>query len=507
MKTAEQMNWNLEAHRGLRVDAAKGNPHKDRLRAFGRWRVNAFAAVLAVSLGGGVFPAPAADSGSPAAAPAETPPPKPKAVESRGYGTRAESEPPRYVRHAGTLGLATESDLDWLLLGADFRVRYEDRNNDYRRSTMSDDPFLLRTRIYLGIEKILDPVRFGLELQDARMVHSQVPDNVRDVNKSEVLQAYVELYGKDVFGLEQPLRLQAGRLAFEYLDRRLISRNPWRNTTNNFEGFRLLSGSHQGMWWLDLLAVQPVEILPDESDRGDEQRWFYGAIGSWGKWSSIATLQPYVLLLDEDRTGNAKREIYTWGLRSFAVFKSGFDYDVDLALQTGQQGAGDHQAWAGAAELGYTFPSAWTPRTSGSIGYASGDRDPTDNENNRFNRLFGFGRPWSANDYQIWENIIAPKARIELKPSNEVQLEAGYGAFWLASDKDSWSPANRRDSSGDSGSFIGHEVDTRVRWRLDPRVEFIGGYTHFFPGGFTEKTGPSPDSDFVYLELSLQALK
>lgn len=428
-------------------------------------------------------------------------------MESRGYGTRAETEPPRYVRRANETGYESLAQLDWLLLGADYRARYEVRHQDYRRSTLSDDPLLLRTRFFLGVEHLLDPLRIGIELQDSRIVHSEVADNTRDVNKADVLQAYLELYGSDVFGSGQPLRLQAGRLAFEYLDRRLISRNPWRNTTNAFDGFRLLSGSRQGLWWLDLLAVQPVEIRTDDPDRGEEDRWFYGAIGSWSGWSQVATLQPYVLMLDEDRPGAARREILTTGLRAYAVLKSGFDYDLDLALQTGKQGTGDLQAWAGAAELGYTFDAIWAPRLSGSLGYASGDEDPADNENNRFNRLFGFGRPWSANDYQIWENIIAPKAHIELKPSAALQLELGYGAFWLASDTDAWSPASRRDQTGSSGDFIGQELDSRVRWRAHPQIELIGGYTHFFPGGFTRNTGPAPDSDFVYLEFNLQAFR
>ena len=428
-------------------------------------------------------------------------------IESRGYGTRAESEPPRYVRRASETGYAALSGLDWLSLGADYRVRYENRHHDYRFGTASDDPLLLRTRLYLGIDRVLDPLRLAVELQDSRIVHTDTADSTRDVNKHDVLQAYAELYGRDWLGSGEPLRLQAGRLAFEYLDRRLISRNPWRNTTNAFQGARLIAGSHGGQGWVDVLAVQPVEIRTDEADRADQGRWFYGAIGQWNGWSQIAALQPYALLLDEDsRSGRpGGREIYTWGLRGFAVFKSGFDYDVDLAAQTGHNGALDHQAWAGTAELGYTFAQTWKPRTSVSIGYASGDDDPNDGDSHRFNRLFGFARPWSASDYQIWENILTPKAHIELKPSAAVQLEAGYGAFWLASAHDAWSNAGRRDSSGSSGRFIGQEIDARLRWRPDPRVELISGYAHFFPGRFAENTGPAPDSDFFYLELTRQA--
>ncbi len=426
-------------------------------------------------------------------------------VESRGYGTRTETEPPRYVRRASETGVDALSNLDWLSLGADYRARYEIRHHDYRRNAESDDPLLLRTRLYLGVDRILDPLRLGVELQDSRLVHSEVADSTRDVNKHELLQAYVELHGWDFYGQGEPIRLQYGRLAFEYLDRRLISRNPWRNTTNNFEGFRLLNGSKSGVAWLDLLAVQPVTIEPDERDKADEQRWFYGAIGSYSGYSRLVTLQPYVLRLDEDQTD---RRIDTWGLRGYAAFASGFDYDVDLSLQSGHNGTQDHRAQGATFELGYTAASQpWKPRYSAFVGYASGDDDPDDDDSNRFNRLFGFGRPWSANDYQVWENLIAPKARIELKPGSTLQLEGGYGAFWLASDTDSWSNASRRDRSGQSGDFIGQEIDGRVRWRAHPLLEVISGYAHFFPGGFTRNTGPSPQGDFFYLELNFQLFK
>ncbi len=424
-------------------------------------------------------------------------------VESRAYGTRAETEPPRYVRPASQTGIATLGDLDWLLLGADYRVRYESRHHDYRYDTRSDDPLLLRARLFVGIEQLIDPLRFGLELQDSRLVHSDVPDNTRDVDKHDVLQAYAELHGRDFYGEGEPIRLQYGRLAFEYLDRRLLSRNPWRNTTNNFQGFRLLNGSKNGVAWLDLLALKPVTIEPDERDQADDDRHLYGAIGSYGGWSRFVTLQPYALRLVNDQTHS---RIDNWGLRGYAVFASGFDYDLVVNLQTGHDGnAQDHRAEGAAFELGYTAGSLrGKPRFSGFIGYASGDDDPSDDTNDRFNRYFGFSRPWSASDYQIFENVIAPKLRAELKASSALQLEAGYGGFWLASDSDGWSNIGRRDRTGQSGDFVGQEFDTRVRWKADPHLEIVSGYSHFFAGRFVRNTGPAPDSDFFYVELDFQ---
>ena len=49
-------------------------------------------------------------------------------------------------------------------------------------------------------------------------------------------------------------------------------------------------------------------------------------------------------------------------------------------------------------------------------GVASGDKNPTDGKNQRFERLFGFARRWSNNDYFQMENIVAPKVRVEFEP-------------------------------------------------------------------------------------------
>ncbi|MCK6486121.1 MAG: alginate export family protein [Phycisphaerae bacterium] len=429
-------------------------------------------------------------------------------VRPPGYGTVGETEPPRYARTLSQTGIPSLAELNWLDFGIDFRNRFEYRDDDYRRTRLTlDTPFLLRSRMYVGIHDIFDPFRFVLEFKDARWENSKFPDTDREVDENDIIQAYGELYFKDALGPQRPLRLQAGRFAFDYLDRRLISRNPWRNTVNNFDGFRAILGQQSNDWQLDLLAMQPVERRLRQPDRTDEEEWFYAAIGQWRRWSKIITLQPYYLVRDQDRKDptRADREIHTLGLRGYGyVGDTGLDYDFNIALQVGDDGPREQRAMAAAGELGYTFKHAWKPRLSAFCGYASGDRDPNDRTTERFDRNFGFARPWSSNDYFVWENVIAPKLRLEMQPHKQLTFETGYHAYWLASDSDSWSSAARRDRLGRSCDFIGHELDARLRWKVDPRVEVILGYAHFMPGGFTKNTGDADDSDFFYVETSLQ---
>ncbi|MDO9103892.1 MAG: alginate export family protein [Methylovulum sp.] len=451
--------------------------------------------------------------------------------EPGSYGTKRITAPPPYVRNLSKTGIASVKDVTWLDVGLDFRFRYEYRDGDIRRKTaVVDEPLLLRTRAYLGVKEILDPFRFAIEVQDSRRYNSQFATDVRDVNEFEIISGYGELYfknalGEDDLGQARPLSLKVGRFNFEFLDRRLIGNNEWRNTTNTFQGFQAMLGEDKNDWQVDLLALQPLERLKYDFDETVDEQWFSSAIGHWRKWRDIITLEPYYLALRQDASinnGFVSRDIHATALRGYGwIGDSGFNYDANVIYQFGTSGTQDHDAYGYTAEVGYTFDHAWKPRLSASYGYASGDRNPNDNKNERFERFFGFARPWSADDYVIFENISAPKIRLEFEPSKKFRVDTGYGLYWLASATDRFNNLNtvpdssglNRDKSGNSGDFVGHSFDIRARYKLDPRVDTTLGYSHFTTGEFVRniqdksRGSHSDDSDFIYVEVSLNAFE
>jgi hypothetical protein len=433
-------------------------------------------------------------------------------VEPRSYGTRRDTEPPSYVRPLDQTGIERFKDVDWIDVGLDHRTRFEVRDNDYRRDRDTVDlPVLLRIRSYFGIREILDPFRFYVEFEDAERENGKFPRDDRDINQTEVIQAVGELYAENGLGPGRPLRLQGGRMAFEYIDRRLIARNEWRNTTNNFQGFRAILGREQNDWQVDLLALQPVKRKLYDFDEIRDDQWFYAVIGNWRRWSRIVTLQPYYLGLEQNGTSDGReRSIYSPALRGYGIIgDSGFDYDAGLVVQFGKDSGRDHRAVGFTTEIGRTFAHSWKPRTSAFFGYGSGDKDPDDNKSERFERFFGFARPWSNNDYFQWENIIAPKARVEFQPAAALRIDTGYSVYWLASDTDRWNNANLRDPTGNSGSFVGHEFDVRSRYKLTSHIDTNIGYAFFTPGGFTRSApgGRSSASNFFYVEITVSAFE
>jgi hypothetical protein len=441
-------------------------------------------------------------------------------VEAGSYATQRESDPPGYVRN---LGQAGHAGLDWLDLGLQQRFRYEYRDDDIRRLNAEglDDPWLSRTRLYLGVRNRIDPLRFAVEFQDSRRYASRyAPDN-RDVNKAEFIQGYAELYfadamGADPRGNKRPLSIRYGRHAFELLDRRLVGRNEWRNTTNTFEGLRASLGQDSNDWQLEFMRFHPVTRLLEEADSADRALRFSALIGHW-RGSPRVTVEPHYFRLQQDASpanGNRERDIHAPGLRVYGKSAdTALNYDVSLMAQFGDEAALDHQAWSVTAETGYTWlQHPWRPRFSAFYGYASGDRNPADSESNRFERFFGFARPWSANDYVIYENLHAPKLRVEFQPIRGLRVDAGYSAYWLASDRDRFNnlmtgTAFNRDTRGQSGDFVGQEFDARARFAIGEYLDVTLGYAHFATGEFIRNRqraalgDSAADTDFVYVEL------
>ncbi|MEE8170502.1 MAG: alginate export family protein, partial [Phycisphaerae bacterium] len=335
---------------------------------------------------------------------------------------------------------------------------------------------------------------------------SDFPRSGSNVNEADLLQAFGELFFEDAFGEGRPLRFQAGRLSIDYVDRRLRSRNGFRNTTNSFDGFRVQIGSRESDWEIDAFAVQPVARNPNRFDHPDEERWFYGVAGAWRRWSSIITLEPYYFVLDEDRSRQRDVELHTFGLRGYGpIGQSGFDYDFDAALQYGRNQGLNHRAYAAHAELGYTFERPWDPRLAAWINYASGDRQPNDSVSGRFNPLFGSSHGmYGFSDMFNWQNIINPAMGVQFQPTDQTRCAVIYRGYWLASKKDGFVRGGRIDPRGDSGRFIGQELDLLVLHQLTDCFSIELGYAHFIAGTFVRSTGPSPDTDMFYVQTTLR---
>jgi len=461
-------------------------------------------------------------------------------IKTRGYRLEPEPDIPPYVRNlAKTYG--EFKDIDWLNVGLDSRTRYEYRENSLvprpntsgigpsnlsLRQVLPYTPWLVRTRGYVGIKDIFDPLRFVVEFQDSRAFNSIYPLAGQDINETELIQGFGELYlkdalGKDSKGQGRAISIRAGRMAFEIGSRRLIARNEFRNTTNNFEGFRLRLGERHNDVDLDSFLMRPVIRYPYAWDQPEWNNWIYGSFMSIRNISPYLTVQPYFIgrhqygdPLNTSSALKVKRDTQAPGLRVYGNYNN-FDWDIDVMKQFGTVGAisqtypyiwgannisspfggyaqtKQHDALAYGIDVGYTFAEhPWKPRISAVYIYGSGNSSPWSSTNSNVDTFYGFNQPFSRNDYIGWNNVKDPKVRIEFEPVKDTRIDTAFSSYWLASASSAWDRANLWAPLGNRGTFMGTELDFRVRQKLNEFVNVSASYARFWPGSFTSSFAP-----------------
>lgn len=385
----------------------------------------------------------------------------------------------------------------WLSLGVEHRARVERVDPDVRAPPRGavTAPSL---RTLLRLEARTTRAIAGLELIDARAIATR--DGARSasvVDPLDVLQAYAGPRGNGVLVDDDQASLAVGRFTIDLGSRRLVTRNGFRNTISSFTGVDARGSVREHS--LRALAVAQVVRVPATSDalaRGElaRDRENAGAVlwavlfASRGLAARVL-LESYVLGLHERDTADvpsANRRLVTPGLRVVRAPASGVvDWHVEGMAQLGTSratpAAGDrqdlrHRAAAGHVELGRRLSAPWRPRAAALLDVATGDRDPSDGVQGRFDPLCG--------------------ART---------LDFGPTGRWGALARRNLASPGARDRAGASGAFVGHHVDARARWAAWPgNLAIEGGGALLLRGRFAREApgGPPSDPGYLYRQLT-----
>jgi len=428
---------------------------------------------------------------------------------------------------------------EWLELGVVHRTRVGYLENQFRASDTAEapDPFAvsLRTLVAAGVEA--GPGFVRLEVQDSRVVASDNGGgdatilNTTIVNPLEVLEALVGVRFADAVVAGDALEVRAGRLTLDLGKRRLVARNRFRNTINGFTGVDATwtsAGGHR----LRAFAAMPVRRRPSdpdglESDRAeldkentDAALWtlYYGAPAVGPEIAS----EVYAVGFHE-RDGEREsrdRQLATAVVRVFREpATERLDFEVEGMVQVGRSSLStapdarrlDHRAHFVHAEVGYSIEAPWRPRVLAQYDLASGDGDPDDGTNGRFDTLFGARRfdfgPTGIFGAFARSNISTPGLRVAVRPMATVGAFVAYRGFWLASATDAWTTASGVvDPTGAAGSFVGQQIEGRVRWDLVPgNLRLEVGAAALARGRFARKApgGRNANAGFFYTQLTL----
>ncbi len=424
---------------------------------------------------------------------------------------------------------------DLVSLTVDHRTRYEYLNEQFRVVQVGDaddQVVVLRTLVH-GRVMPVEGITIGAEMQDSRAyVTDDTALTTTVVNAVELLRAYADLRSEDLMGGD--LRVTGGRITMDVGSRRFVARNRYRNTINGFTGLDVEWQSkgedkttYRAFWTLpqfrrptagDQAALRDNEI---EIDRESIDQQFWGLFSS-SETSSGLGLELFIFGLherDNDERPSLNRTLFTSGGRLLRKpSPAGLDYTFEFALQWGESRATpastqplDHFAYFLHLTGGYTWDAPWQPRLAIQWDYASGDKDPNDDKNGRFDTLFGARRfefgPTGIYGPFARSNLNTVGLRVQVKPTEKVSGFFAYRAYWLAQKRDRWTTTGVVDPTGQSGSFLGDQIELRIRWRpLPGNVLLETGWAHLFRGQFM-KEAPNAvatrDSDYFYTQAVL----
>ncbi len=414
-------------------------------------------------------------------------------------------------------------------------MRYESLSDAIRVGRTGSNQMLVYKTMIAATARLDEHVRITGELIDSR-ANDFPADAVLDtgiVNAVELLQGYVGIELHEVLRGGDHLDIQIGRHTMDVGSRRLTARNRFRNTVNSFTGVNAVWQHEDSGQQVRAFAVVPVRRLPRdqaglrdneiEFDEEQEETHFFGLHSEFPVAGDLLAEGYALHLAENDETGVATRDrnITTVGARLRKMPKANQTYfEWESAFQFGESRAStnaadttdlDHSAQFHHLIVGYRFEGEQRPELELLLDYASGDDNPTDGDNNRFDTLFGARRfefgPTGIFGAFARSNLFSPGLRAKFRPTERTSVMIASRMHYLASDQDAWTTTGLVDATGASGNYIGNLSEIRIRYQVIPdNLQLETGYARLTAGSFIDdapNAAGQGDADYGYVALTL----
>lgn len=405
--------------------------------------------------------------------------------------------------------------------GGEIRHRYMNEDNRLRPGGPAQaDNHLVRWRHYFDL-KYSDWLRGYVEGIDAESFGNDLPDQAIDVNRWDLLNAFVDVtFLEDDFGTHT---VRYGRQELLFGRQRMVSPLDWGNTRRNFEGVRYWHKGENHKF--DVFAVNPVNSATgfrtvaaqdNKYDTPNTGVWFSGAHLTYTGFENTV-IEPYWYWIDTETDVATKPDgsRHTLGGRIsklFPVSECGVDtrvYDVDVegGWQFGDDNNQTVRAGFLTAILGHTWKQAmWTPRVSGLFYFGSGDSDSKDNRNNTFLTPFPLAHAyWALSDNLTGQNLYDYGLQLDVKPTKETSIVTAWHKFDLATSGDKlYNVAGAPVGTPGKGTDVGNAWDIYGFYSFNANLDLQAGYSWFFYGDFIDATAKRGDATQFYVQTSLR---
>jgi len=385
------------------------------------------------------------------------------------------------------------------------------------KSWADGERMLLRTRI--GVDaRPTDQLSFYAQIQDSRLF-GQEASTVTNANVLGLRQGWVEVH--DVGGV--PVALRVGRMELSYGDQRLVGPLGWDNVGRSFDG--VLAKTAFGAFAVDAFFTRLHMDPWNDAARsiGDD------FAGLYGRWNALPWLQvdAYVFGLydrggtadangdgvaEERLPGGGDLQLYTPGVRVDARPVQGLHLNGELALQAGNRGGQDVQAWAAHGAADYTFAIATAPKLLVGYDAASGDEDAGDDTWGTFENLYPTNHDkYGLMDLAGWKNLSDAYFGAGFQPVQPLAFQATVHLLGRMETGDTFYRAggaalrDRSLAAASDATDVGTELDLTLNWNVTRNFGALLGYSKLWSGGFLDDTaaaGHAPDPAFGYVQLT-----
>ncbi len=396
----------------------------------------------------------------------------------------------------------------WASFGGHARARYESHDNfAFGAPAIDEDEFILyRAKVHADFH-FGENIRLFTEFKHAESTSRDLPGGNRniDVDTGEIQQFFMD-YKIALSGKDQDLTFRFGRQEYGFGRSRLVSPLPWANALRHWDGFNVNYKTSN----IDVTAFysQFVPVNQNKKNRPDEDHLFHG-IYMTQKISASKGFDYYWLGIDRENrsfngtSGDESRE--TFGIRHWGKISKTWNYEGELAYQTGSVGDADISAFMLASELTYKPADVkMNPKVTFGFDYASGD-NKAGGDVNTFSQLFPLGHAYFGFiDIVGRQNIVDYSSSIAINPFKKAGLRLGVHYFRRADEADGLYNAGGgvvRAGDASASKDIGTEIDLTFSYKFNKQVGLAFGVSRLNAGDYLSDTGSDDDINFAFAQI------
>ncbi len=404
-----------------------------------------------------------------------------------------------------------------LKMGAGVRIRVESYSHDDNGllgpAEYSDTYFAFRTTVSLDLQAG-DAVEALIEGLDAEVGSYPADEPSRLEDSLDLHRFWVEIHPEN-----WPISFRIGRQYVKIADGWLVGPSDWDQVPRTFDAFHITyDGGEQ--WAIHLFVGLPV--WPDDNNFDEatyhedptlNDDFTYAALWGGYKFVEEFALGAYVIMKVDDNSQTQGEDgffddyrVYTYGLRGYGKVY-GLDYGAQIAVQGGNRGTDDIEAFGADVRVKYDFDYKMNPSLRAFYTYASGDDNNLDGKCKTFDPLLGDVADRYGKIHAVGlSNIEIIGFGGSLEPIERLTVNLDFFYYQRPERNDAW-----YDQYGKvyltgvfDSSTVGNEVNLEIAYKLDEFFTFTLGYASFFGSNFLDDKGMSDNADYLYFTVDFR---